>query len=107
MLRMGTLAWLFLSGAGLGALAHGAGAQGGVPQGNTRDPDEPVIDYSIRPVRGGAAEVSTIRVRVVVGSPSTLRGPFSLRAPIIYSRARGIADAVENLQVRDRVGVIP
>lgn len=81
----------------------GAKAQGGVG----RVSDEPVLDYAIRPVRAAGAEVSAVRVRVRIGAPSTMRGPFSLRAPLTYAGVRGIANGMENMQARDQVGVIP
>lgn len=92
--------------AGLACLTGVANAQTAQPTA-PRPRSDAMLDFLIRPVRPSGQDVSTIQVRVRVGAPSTLRGPFGLRAPLTYASVRGIADGMENLQARDRHGVIP
>jgi len=67
------------------------------------------LDVVLRPVREGGAEVTALEVRATLAGPAALGtgAPFSVRAPITYASIRGIADAIENLLLRDAAGVVP
>jgi hypothetical protein len=65
------------------------------------------IEHIWKPVRDGGADVSAIEVRTEMkGFPSSTGETFSLDAPITYAGVPGIADRVQNLQVRDADGVV-
>ena len=71
------------------------------------DSPRPTFELTIHPVPSGT-EVTSVDVRekiehVLVPSGHVL----ALRAPITYASVTGIADSMENLDVRDAQGVVP
>jgi hypothetical protein len=72
------------------------------------DPAIPSLAITVRPVRGGSAEVIGVDVREEIRGPISRGGrAFSVASPIIYASRGPIADRVESLTVRDRGGVVP
>jgi hypothetical protein len=66
------------------------------------------IDFLLRPVRDGQADVTAIAVRSVINAAPLAAGErLSLTAPIVYAGAAGIADRVHDLIVADRAGIVP
>jgi hypothetical protein len=65
-------------------------------------------DVTIRPVRGAEADVTTVVVHEQIsGTPIAKAPPFGLRAPITYASVKGIAEAMENIELRDQTGAVP
>jgi hypothetical protein len=66
-----------------------------------------VVEHVWKPVRDGGTEVVAIEVRTKLdGFPASLGQSFSLDAPITYAGVRGIAERVQNLEVRDAAGAV-
>src|SRR6184192_2607053 len=62
----------------------------------------------LKPARGGGPEVTAVEARAELRGPSPAgTQPFSIRAPIVYASVTGIADRIQNLEVRDPSGVVP
>lgn len=86
------------------AAAFAASLAVGVGPGETQP--TPAFDVSLKPLRGGGADVTSIAVH------STVRGaapdkPFIVSAPVVYAGVRGIADRVADLKVYDEHGPVP
>ena len=66
------------------------------------------LSFTVRPVRDGGAEVVAAAVRQEIrGTVDQSARPFTLRAPIVFTSRRGIADRIDSLVVRDANGVVP
>jgi hypothetical protein len=66
------------------------------------------FEVLLRPLLGPGANVASIEVRTELrGSSVPSADRFSVRAPITYASIAGIADAMENLELRDASGVVP
>lgn len=63
------------------------------------------FDVTLKPVRDAAGEVTAIQVRSEIRDAPADAAPFSLSAPVVYAGVRGIADRVQDLQVRDAQGL--
>jgi hypothetical protein len=78
-------------------------------QRSTRPKSDPVgtIEHVWKPVRGGGPEVTAIEVRTEVKDlPASAAQSFSLDAPITYAGVPGIAERVQNLEVKDASGPV-
>jgi hypothetical protein len=93
----------------LAALAGGIalGCAGSAPRTASAPPAEDLV-LTLKPVRGGAPEVTAVEVRAEIKGPlpQTTR-PFTVSAPIVYAGRTGIADRVDGLAVRDARGEVP
>ncbi len=88
----------------ISAVSTSASAQRG-----TRPIGDPVgtVEHVWRPVRDGGPDVAAIEVRTsLIGFPDSVGRSFSVTAPITYAGVRGIADRVQNLEVKDPAGVV-
>jgi len=66
------------------------------------------LAFTIRPVRDGGAEVVAAAVHEEIrGTLDQTARPFTLRAPIVFTSRRGIADRIDSLLVRDASGAVP
>lgn len=81
----------------------GAGAPAAV-----KVPDAPVFEIQLRPVRGadGEPEAVEVRERISGGERPKDAGPLSFKAPTLYAGVSGIADTIENLEIRDAIGPV-
>jgi hypothetical protein len=87
-------------------LATAMAAAGPAP-GDERD-RATIFDLVFRPVRGGGPEVTAIEVRGELrGGAPPADETFSVQAPITYASVTGIADRIEQLQLKDASGVVP
>lgn len=90
-----------------------AGALSGIGEDNAHNdshPGESLVqcNLTIRPVRAAGTDVTTVEVHEQIeGKPTPKVVPFSLRAPITYASVAGIADAMENIELRDQTGAVP
>lgn len=65
------------------------------------------LDMTVRPVRGGSAEVTAVEVKWRVdGVLQQTAKPFSVQTPITYAGRTGIADRVEGLVLQDSSGEV-
>ena len=65
------------------------------------------IEHVWKPVGGGGPEVTAIEVRTEVKElPASAAESFSLDAPITYAGVPGIAERVQNLEVKDASGPV-
>src|SRR5215203_5223361 len=69
-------------------------------------PASPVeLTMTVRPLRGGAPEVTAIQVRTEIrGALDRAGSSFSVRAPVTYAGVRNIADRVDSLTIVDANG---
>ena len=69
-------------------------------------PASPVeITMTVRPLRGGVPEVTTIQVRTEIrGALDQAGSSFSVQAPVTYAGVRNIADRVDSLIIVDANG---
>ena len=81
------------------AQAQRGGRAGGAPIGT--------VEHVWKPVREGGTDVKAIEVRTQLsGFSDSIGQAFSVTAPITYAGVRGIAERVQNLEVKDPAGVI-
>lgn len=65
------------------------------------------LEVTFRPVRDGGNAVTAIRVELDMTDANLTKGDrLILSAPVVYAGVGGIADRIEDLQVRDAQGVI-
>jgi hypothetical protein len=68
----------------------------------------PVMELRLRPMRNGESDITFIDVREELSNLLTKESAtFSIRAPIIYASVTGIAERIQNLEVRDASGIVP
>jgi hypothetical protein len=70
----------------------------------------PSCELTVRRVRGSDGEVMSVDVRwrldAVTPQTQSRAKPFSMRAPITYAGIDGIADSLEQIELRDADGAV-
>ncbi len=94
--------------AAVGAMCFAAAGPVPPPDISRRGSPLDELNATVRPLRGGAPEVTAVQVRVELrGAAAPSDGRLRLRVPIVYAGVRNIAERVTDLAVWDGGGLVP